>query len=144
MKETFRIDAHPRYLVATDAAGFLVGAVLLFAASRIPSILSPLALALLVAALALGFGIDVAVWLRRGVRSIELREDRLTLFRGRAIRAEVYARETVSGIRAVRRLGRHSAVLSVPRGSRRRRLRIREDAFPREAFDHFLAALGKW
>ena len=136
-----RIDAHPRYLIATNVAGFMAGAILLFSLSRIPTLLSTLALVVLILALALLFGLDIAAWYRRGIRSVELDGDALIVCRGKSLRAQRIERARVSGIRIVYRLGRRTAILDL---ASRRALRIAEDAFPRESFARFLSALEGW
>ncbi len=138
-KQSF--EAHLRYLLATDVAGFLLGALILFLVSRIRAMVSPLALALIIIALGVAFGLDVALWLRRGVRSIELDDETLVLYRGTGMAPQPIRKDSVRQIRVVRRLGRRTAVLQL---SRFRAVRITEEAFPRESFTRFLSLLETW
>ncbi len=138
-KQSF--EAHLRYLLATDVAGFLLGALILFLVSRIRAMVSPLALALIIIALGVAFGLDVALWLRRGVRSIELDDETLVLYRGTGMTPQPIRKDSVRQIRVVRRLGRRTAVLQL---SRFRAVRITEEAFPRESFTRFLSMLETW
>ena len=135
------VDGHARYLIATDAAAFAVGAVLLLLVSMIRSFLSPLAVALLIACLAIGFGIDIGVWFLQGIRSIELDEESLTLHRGPSLEIQRVDRGAVSAVTLRGRFGRHGAVLLL---GTKKKLWIAEDAFPKEAFARFLSALSHW
>jgi hypothetical protein len=135
------MDAHPRYLIATDAAAFAVGAVLLLLVSLIRSLFSPLAVALLIACLAIGFGIDIGVWFLRGIRSVELEEELLILYRGPSLEIQRVDRGAVSAVTIRSRFGRRGAVLLL---GAKHKVRIAEDAFPKEAFTRFLSALGHW
>jgi hypothetical protein len=146
MKAQFRMDARPR-LVYTSAAGALVLIVaLLLAARLVPSLVSVLAVVLLSAAAAAGLAAEVLVWRARGVRSVEIGDDTLTVFRGRGLAARAVPRSSVASVRASRRWGGRLAVLTL-KGSRHERrtvLRISEAAFPREQFSRFLAILETW
>lgn len=135
------LDAHPRYLIATDVVAFVLAAALVLLVSRIPMLLSGLACTLLIALLALGFGLDVLRWWRQGIRSVELDDSTLTVLRGPWLAARRIERRQVTGLRIPWRPGRRAAILRVSHG---RRLVITEDAFPREAFARFLTALDAW
>lgn len=135
------INAHPQYLIATDAAAFAIGAVLLLLVSMIRTFLSPLAVAFLMACLAIVFGIDVAVWFLNGIRSVELEEEFLILYRGPSLKIQRFSRQRISAVRIRGRFGRRGAVLLLGAKSK---LWIAEDAFPREAFARFLSALRDW
>jgi hypothetical protein len=135
------VDANPRYIVATDCAGFAAGAVVLLLLSLVPSLFSALAIGLLMAALAAGFGLDVALWFARGIRSVELSEDSLALYRGPSRAPRLLSRSRVAAVRFRTILGRRTIVMrTLPRG----RVRIAEDAFQREAFSRLVTALSAW
>jgi membrane protein implicated in regulation of membrane protease activity len=135
------VDAHIRYILATDAAAFLIGVVLLCALSIVPKTISALALWLLIAGLAAGLGMHVLLWFYRGIRSMELSDEALTVYRGRGLVSHRCERRMVTNLRVTRRLGRRAAVLLL---TSRERVRITEDAFPQEAFGRFLNALCGW
>ncbi|MGA2976404.1 MAG: hypothetical protein ABSF77_13925 [Spirochaetia bacterium] len=141
MSTRVSLSAHPKYLIASDIIAFLFAALALFAVSRIPMILSPLAFAFLTACIALGFGADIGLWFLRGIRSVELADDAITFYKGRSLLMQRIERGSVTRLRIARRLGRRSAVLFLSSGSR---VRITEDVFPREAFGRFLTALDQW
>ena len=141
MNDRVVLDAHPRYLITTDAASFAIAAVILLAASRIRSFLSSLAVIILIIGLALGFGFDVLMWHLRGIRSIELDDDSLTIYRGPRLEMRRFTRGMVTGVSLRRRLWRQGAVILLGPKSR---LRIAEDAFPKEPFERFLTALADW
>lgn len=141
MSTPVSLSAHPKYLIASDIIAFLFSALALFAVSRIPMILSLLAFALLTAVVALGFGADIGLWFLRGIRSVELSDDAITFYKGRSLVMQRIERRSVTRLRIARLLGRRRAILFLSSGSR---LRITEDAFPREAFGRFLTALGQW
>jgi hypothetical protein len=141
MSARFSIDAHPRYLIAADGAAFVVGAVLLLLVSRIRSFLSPLALIILIICLAMGFGCDILIWFLRGIRSIELDDESLTLYRGPSLEMQRVNRGMVTGVSLRSRLWRRDAVVLL---GPKHRLRIAEDAFPQEPFERFLSALAGW
>jgi hypothetical protein len=138
-KQSF--EAHLRYILVTDVSGFLLGALILIVISRIRAMVSPLALALIIIALGLAFGLDIALWLRRGIRSVEVDGETLVLYRGTGMTPQPIRKDTVQQIRVVRRLGRRTAVLQL---SRFRAVRITEEAFPRESFSRFLSVLETW
>jgi hypothetical protein len=135
------VDANPRYIVVTDCAGFLASAIALLLLSLVPSLFSALAIGLLISALAAGFGLDVALWFARGIRSVELSEDSLALYQGLARASRIIGRSRIAGLRVRTTLGRRAIVIRLlPRGS----VRIAEDAFQREAFSRLVAALSAW
>jgi hypothetical protein len=135
------VDGHARYLIATDAAAFAVGTVILLLVSMIRSLLSPLAVAILIVCLAIGFGIDIGVWFLRGIRSIELDEESLTLHRGPSLEIQRVDRRAVSAVTIRSRFGRRGAALLL---GAKDKMWIAEDAFPKEAFTRFLSALRDW
>jgi len=135
------INAHIRYVLGTDVVVFVVAAVLIVLASRIRSLISPLALWLLLAALVVGFAVEILLWIFLGVRRVELEEDALTLTVGRQWRAHRVERQDVIRVQVTRRLGRGALLLRLRTGAR---LRIPEDAFPRESFARLLDALARW
>jgi uncharacterized protein (DUF58 family) len=141
MNTRVSIDAHPRYLIVTDVAAFAIGVFLLLLLSLIPSILSALAVVLLIAGLAMFFVLDIAFWFLKGVRSVELDEHTLTIYKGTSLESRRIERGHVSGIKVRSRLGRRDAVLIL---GAKERVRIAEDAFTPEAFSRFLAALDAW
>jgi hypothetical protein len=141
MSTRFSADAHLRYVLFTDAAVFSVGALLIVLLSRVRSLVSPLAAWLLLAALVIGFAVEITLWLLLGVRRVELEEYTLTLTVGRSRRTHRVERQDLSRIRITRHLGRTSLLLKLKTGAR---LRIPEDAFPREAFARLLSALERW
>ena len=134
------IDAHARYFFATDIAVFVIGSAVLMALRLIPRIFSPLVLLLMIAGLGIGLGVDMLRWHLRGIRSIQLSDEELTLYRGTALAARRMLRREILSVRTVRRLGRRTAVVRLARG----RVRISEDAFPREEFRRFLNSLSAW
>ncbi|MGA2763421.1 MAG: hypothetical protein ABSG17_08665 [Spirochaetia bacterium] len=139
--EKASFQAHLRYLLATDIAAFLFAALLVLIASRIRAIISPLAVVIVIAAFAVAFAGDVALWLYRGIRSIDLDDQTLTLFRGMDLKAQSFTRETVAGVEIKRRFLRRMVILRL---SRIRAVRITEEAFPHETFNNFLEAISGW
>jgi hypothetical protein len=135
------LDAHPRYLLATDVAAFVLGTLVLAALGRIPRFISPLAIGLLVACLAILLGLDLLRWHLNGIRSLRLEGEDLTVYRGPGLAAQQVPRRALAALRVSRRLGKRTAVLRLGNG---KKLRISEDAFPREAFGRFLSALEQW
>ena len=135
------IHAHPRSLVATDVAALLLVEILLFAVSRIRSVMSPLAFALLAAATVLGFAADVGAWFLNGIRAAELTDDVLTVYRGRSLAPQVFPRGTIRRARVSRLPGSRSVRLRTLSG---RRVRIVENAFPRDEFTRLLDAAELW
>ncbi|MGA2479010.1 MAG: hypothetical protein ABSG63_09720 [Spirochaetia bacterium] len=135
------LDAHLRYLLATDVAVFAIGSVLLIALRLIQRIFSPLAIALMVAGLGVLLGLDLLRWHLKGIRSLRLESEDLTLYRGPGLAVRRVPRRAITSFRVSHRLGKRTAVLRLAKG---RRVRIPEDAFPREAFARFLADLEPW
>lgn len=146
MKAQFRMDAQPR-LVYTASAGALVLVVaLLLLARLVPALISVLAVVLLSVAVAAGLAAEVVAWMARGIRSVELGDDTLTVFRGRSLAAQSVPRHMVVAARTVRRWGGRLVVLTLAgaRPGRRSALRIGEEAFAREQFSRFVTLLEAW
>jgi hypothetical protein len=145
-KSQFRMDARPVLLYTASAGAFVLVAALLLLARLVPTLLSVLAVVLLSAAVAAGLAAELLVWRARGIRSVEIDGDALTLYRGRALAAQIVPRASVIATRAVRRWGARTAVLTLkdPAPGKRAVLRIGEEAFPRELFTRFLTILEAW
>ncbi len=141
LMEKASFPAHLRHILATDAAAFLVGALLVLLISRIRALISPLAVTVVIAALALAFAGDIVLWLYRGIRSIELDDQSITLLRGKDLEPQVLARHQVVSVEIGRRFLRRVAILRL---SRFHVVRITEEAFSQEEFSRFLAALSGW
>ncbi len=141
MNTQISLSAHARYLIASDLIAFILVVLVLLVIFLIPTLLSPLAFVLLTVCVAIGFGADIARWFRRGIRSVVLDDESLTLSIGEDLTPRRVERTTVAAIQIRRVIGRRSAVLRMRDG---KRLRIPEDAFPPEAFVRFLAALETW
>ena len=141
MNSHLSIQAHPRYIVATDAAALLVAALLLFGLSRIRLLMSPLAFLLLGVGVLAGFAADVGLWFWKGIRAAEISDDQLTAYRGVSLSPETFMRSVILSVRISRLPGSRTVRLRTMSG---RRLRITETAFPRDEFSRFLAALEKW
>jgi len=139
--EKMSFQANLRYVLATDLAAFLLAALIVLLASRIRALLSPLAVVIVIAALALVFAGDVAIWLTRGVRSVEVDEHSLTVYRGRDLKAKVITREEITGLVIQRRFMRRTVTIRL---SRLKAVRITEEAFSPEAFSRFLSVLAGW
>jgi hypothetical protein len=127
--------------VAVDGAGFVLGAVLLVAIRLIPQLLSPLAFWLLLAALAAAFAVDVFTWHLRGVRSVELDGDLLTLRSGSLPVVRRIERATVREVRSRRRWGGGVLTIRLRTGVR---LRLRDDAFDPAEFASLTRRLSSW
>lgn len=139
-----RLSSRPSRILVIDAAGFLLGAVVLVAARFVPQLLSPLAFWLLAAALAAGFGIDLMLWVRRGVRAIELEGQTLILRRGRARAEQRIERADVRCVSTRRRWGGRSIEVKTRDRGHRRRTVLRDDAFDREEFSGLAELLERW
>ena len=134
-------QAHLRYILTTDLTAFLLAVLIVLLASRIRALLSPLAVVVVIAALAFALGVDLMVWLRRGIRLIEVDDQTLTLLRGRDLKPQVIRREEVARLVTKRRLWRREVAMRL---SRLNTVRITEEAFSPEAFSRFLSVLAVW
>jgi hypothetical protein len=135
------LTAHPRYLIATDLIAFVLAAAFVLLLTRIPMLVSVLATVILVSLLGIGFGLDILLWWRRGIRSVAMDDNTLTIFRGPGLRPRLVERRQVARVRIPRRPGRRVAILTMNGGGR---IVVAEDAFPREAFARFLSAIDAW
>jgi hypothetical protein len=135
------LHAEPKYLIATDIAAFLLSVAVLFAVFRIRLLLSPLAFALLVIVMAAGFGVDIARWFARGIRVVEIDDDRLTLYSGVSMKIRAFDRAAVKRSRVRRGIGRRIVIVKPRVG---RSVRIREETFPREEFARFAVFIRDW
>jgi len=140
-KMHFSVRAEPRYLIVTDAISLVAIEVLLVAVARVRMLLSPLAVVLLCLVVLAGFAADVAIWLWTGVRSVELSEGELVIYRGAGLSRLAVARTAVRRLRIRRLLGVGVVRLRTRSGQY---VRISENAFPRAEFRRFLAALETW
>jgi hypothetical protein len=134
--------------VAVDGAGFVLGAALLVAIRLIPQLISPLAFWLLLAALAAAFAVDFLWWHLRGVRTVELDGDVLTLRSGRLPALRRIERAMVRGVLSRRRWGGHVLTIVLRnvcrRGARGSRVRFRDDAFDTAEFLVLTERLRAW
>ena len=135
------MDGRLRNLLALDGLAFLLCVAVLYTLYRVPLLLSPLALVLLIVAAAALLTLDAAGWALNGARSIELDEDVLTLYRGRDLKEMRVERRSVRSVRGRRRLGRGSVTIVLDSG---KRIRIRDDPFPSGEFRRFEEALRRW
>ncbi len=139
--EKMSFQAHLRYILTTDLVAFLVAALIVMLASRIRALISPLAVVVVVAALFLTFGGDVVVWLKQGIRSIEVDDQSMTLYRGRELKARVIARQDVTAVVIRKRFLRRTVTVRL---SRFKAVRITEEAFSAEVFSRFLSVMAGW
>ncbi len=102
MKAQLRMDARPVLLYTASAGAFAVIAALLLLARLVPTLLSVLAVVLLSAAVAAGLAAEVLVWRARGIRSVEIDGDDLTIYRGRTLADQVVPRASLIALRVVR------------------------------------------
>lgn len=135
------IHAHPRYLIVTDAAVLVLAEALLVGIRATRVLVSPLAFWMLSIALVLGLAADVAAWYWRGIRSVGLDEDLITVYRGPLLSARSFPRAAISRLKVTRFPGAGRVRFRDTSG---RRERITEQVFPREDFSRFLAAIAPW
>lgn len=135
------LNAHPRYLITTDLIAFVIAAAFVLLLTKVPMLLSLLAALLLVAVLAAICGLSILMWMRRGVRSVEMNDVSITIYSGPGFHPRRLERGEIARIRIPRRPGRHIVILNPAAGGR---IAITEDAFPREAFARFLSAISAW
>ena len=141
MKMQMSLRAHPRHLIATDVGAFLLSLVVLFAFSRFPLLLSPLAFALLSLLMAGVFGADIGLWFARGIRLVQIDGERISVCAGRSLRTRSFDRAGIRSLRVLRGIGRRTVILKPRSGGT---VRIREDAFPREEFARFAVSVRDW
>jgi hypothetical protein len=135
------VHAHSRYLIATDAAALVLVEALLFGLGRVRVLLSPLALWLISVLVFVGFALDVTAWYWRGIRSVDVDSDVLTVYRGRSLSAQAFPRSSIVRLKVTRFPGARGVRL---RASSGRRERITEQAFPRDEFTRFLSIVELW
>jgi len=136
-----RVEGRLRNLLVLDGAVFLVCVLALYVLYRVPLLLSPLAVALLILGAAALLVLDAVLWTRGGIRSIELEPETLTMYRGRDLRESRLDRRSVISVRIKRRLGRGSVTIVLATGNR---IRIRDDPFPAAEFHRLVEALRRW
>ena len=135
------IHAHPRFLIVTNAAVLVLVEALLVGIRSARVLVSPLAFWLLTAALVLGLAVDVAAWFWRGIRSVTVEDELLTIHRGADLRSRAIARRDVVRLKVGRFPGAARVTL---RASSGRRETIGEQAFPREEFRRFVSVMELW
>ena len=139
--EKIRFEAHLRYILATNVAAFLFAALIVLLASRIRALISPLAVVVVILALVVAFGGEVALWLSRGIHSIELDDQTLLLYRGRGRISQLINRKDVLAVTTSRRFMRRVVRIRL---SPFHTVRITEEAFSPEVFNNFLTVLASW
>ena len=135
------VHAHPRFLIVTDAAVLVLVEALLVAIRSARVLVSPLAFWMLSATLVLGLAADVAAWFWRGVRTVTVEDELLTIYRGWELRPRTFARRDLVRLEVRRFPGAARVKLRAASGPR---VVIREQAFPREEFARFLSVLETW
>ena len=135
------LHAHPRFLIVTDSAVLILVEALLVGIRGARVLVSPLAFWLLTAALVLGLAADVAAWFRRGVRTVTVEEELLTIYRGADLRPRSLLRRDLLGLEVRRFPGAARVRLRATSG---RAEVIGEQAFPREEFARFLSVMETW
>jgi hypothetical protein len=141
MKAPLSIQAGTATLLAPNIAAFVLVVLVLFALTRVASLLSLLAFAGLSLLTAAGFAAELIAWRARGIRCMDLDDEMLTVYRGRSLAAAQVRRNMVRSIRIRSLLGRRTITLFMVTG---KRLRIRGDAFSPAPFEQFSAALAAW
>ena len=136
-----RFEAHLRYILTTNVAAFLFAALIVLLASRIRAFISPLAVVVVILALAVAFGGEAALWVSRGIHSIELHDQTLVLYRGRKRVSQLISRKDVLVVTTRRRFMRRVVLVRL---SPFHTVRITEEAFSPEVFNDFLTALVSW
>jgi hypothetical protein len=155
-------------MIAIDASGFLLGALLLVAVRFVPQLVSPLAFWLLLSTLAAAFGADLLGWFLQGVRAIELDGNTLILRRGRRRSLQRIERASVRRVVSRRRWGGQTLEIRLRqltarsgtrtvkgvlaslrerlmwRFTRRDRVLLRDDAFDRRGFADLAGRLAAW
>ncbi len=137
-----RAEARVGRLIATNAGTLAAAGVILFVLTRVRILLSGLAFALLIGALAVILAAEVGLWLWRGIRVLEVDADGLRLTRGVRRSTSWIGREQIRGVRLTRRIGRGRIVVALSYELRLLRLAIPlpwrlvipEDAFGDEDF----------
>ncbi len=135
------MHAHPRYLIVTNAAVLVLAEAILVGIRSARVLVSPLAFWLLTAALVLGLAAEVAAWFWRGIRTVDLGDDLITVYRGPSLTARAFERREVRRLAVSRFPGAARVRIRAASG---RRERITEQAFPREEFARFLSAVETW
>jgi len=135
------LHSHPRYLIAADAGALLLVELVLFSLSRIRYALSPLAFLVLGTGVLVGFAADVARWLWRGARVVEITDEALIVYRGRSLASQALPRNAILSAKVTRLPGSRKALLRTVSG---KRVMIAEIAFPHEEFSRFLTVLEEW
>lgn len=135
------MHAHPRYLIVTNAAVLLLAEALLVGIRGARVLVSPLAFWLLTAALVIGLAAEVAAWFWRGIRTVDVGDDLITVYRGPSLSARAFQRREVRRLTVSRFPGASRVRIRSASG---RREHISEQAFPREEFARFVSLMETW
>ena len=132
MDTRISVDAHPRYLLSLTRPPSPSPQSSSCSSPGFVSFLSPLAVVILIFCLAIGFGFDILIWFLKGIRSIELDDESLTVYRGPSL--EMQRIKRADGDRGQRPQPSGQAGRGDPAGPERHALWIAEDSFPKEPF----------
>lgn len=153
-KPSFIIKASGRSQLLINSIGLIVGAVLLLVLLFIRVLFSPLLFIIGFLVLALFMIGDYLIWQQRGIRSIEIDENGITLLRGKRHTPQRIERRMIRDIDICKKLNRRVVTISMGgkpdktlpgvttfRGVR---TRITDDAFNEHEFTLFIARLTQF
>lgn len=151
---TFRIEASAHNLIGVNTGAFMLGTVVLVFISFFRLLVSPLAIGLLIAALAFCLGGEIAAWHLRGIRLITLDSAAITLEIGNNRAVRRIKKIELKNIRIRRFLVERWVVIDLRAAAGSRslfarlghgpRIKIRGNAFRSAEFEKFLEEISRW
>ncbi|MBN2621597.1 hypothetical protein JXB22_11000 [candidate division WOR-3 bacterium] len=149
----FRMTARPRSFITINVTAIIVGAVVVLGLLFIRMLFNPVLFVFIIIVLAAYMVVDYVVWVQRGIRCIEIYDDRIMIYRGKAAKSERIPASAITGIDVFSKLSRH--VVNIMLGGRvdtslpgvtlfrGPRVRITDDAFDAGEFKQFVIYLEK-
>lgn len=151
---TFRIESSVNNLLGVNIGAFVLGTAVLIFLSFFQFLVSPLAIGLLIAALALCLGGEIAAWHLRGARRITMDSAAMTLELGNNRTVRRIRESELKNIRIRRFLVERWVVIDLraaagsrslfARLGRGQRIRIHGNAFRSVEFESFLEEISRW
>ena len=149
----FLMMARSRSFLTVNISSIIVGSIVVLALLFIRRLFHPILFIFIVNVLVIYMAMDYLVWRMRGIRRIEVYEDRIMIYRGKTEKSECILASTITNIDVFSKLNRHT--VNIMLGGKidkplpgvtlfnGPRVRITDDAFDASEFKQFVIHVEK-